>query len=152
MLGGYTRSQTIPPAQFICEDGTNIEILVSNLKNIDAGFVSRNYYAPIHLPHGCQIERIVLFGYREDALSAITLELYNKMLDTPFTTTEMASCSLTNTDGYGSAQDNSITDDIVSNSNKTYTLKLAIDNNDNIGDCWLSGVLLDYKTPELSKW
>ena len=101
------------------------------------------YYAPVILPHGATVSKVTLYGYRNDALAAMTLILYR--VDPTESVAEMAMLMADWTLGAGSIYDDTIDYATIDNENYQYILEVGLDPNDDISDVRFFGAKIEFR-------
>ena len=100
----------------------------------------QNFYAPVVLPQGAKVQKVTLYGYRDDALATLGLRMYRS--DRVGNMLIMADMSADWTDGYGSIEDTTIDYDTIDNETYTYDLMVSLSPNDDVNDVrYTAGVI-----------
>ena len=103
---------------------------------------NQSFFAHVQLPHGLTVNRVDLYGYRNDVLSVLHLWMYRN--DRAGGEDLMADITADWADGYGSKEDASIDDGLIDNDTYTYLFQLSIDPNNDVGDCAFSGAKISF--------
>lgn len=107
-----------------------------------SALTAQYYYAPVILPHGCTVTKFTLYGYRDDALSAMTTYLYRA--DHENNRSIMASCNALWVDGYNLIYDSSINNPVIDNENYMYVLRIVLNPNNAVGDIKVTGFKINF--------
>jgi len=141
-LGVNINKISIPPAAFVpSADTYDWTLTIGYLKNRTVTTI-QHFYAPVILPHGVTVTKLTLFGYRDDALSEFMAVL--ERTDRETNSNSLATVIADWTDGLNSKYDNSISNATIDNANYNYTLTLAINPNDDVGDVYFTGALIEF--------
>jgi hypothetical protein len=131
-VSATTRYASISGAAFLAATGSedtdrSFSTAASTLTNVNGGFASRTFVAPVLLPNGAIVTELKSYFYRDDAASSLSCSL--ERYDTVGTNVQMALCTSNSTAGDHSITDSTITSGTINNSGYTYSLSLVIDNN-----------------------
>jgi hypothetical protein len=130
-----TEYLAVPAAAFITEFGTTSEDRTSEdgiLRNVDAGFSTRVFLAPINLPHGAVVTNVRVYFDNNDA--AVSMYMNCKRLDSVGGESALSLAS-TPADGAGPyLDDNTISNATINNQSYSYFMEVTIDVNDNTND------------------
>lgn len=103
----------------------------------------QNFYAPVRLPQGACVKKLILYGYRSDALA--TLQLRMQWQDRANGWILMANIIADWTTGYSSGFDDSIIDPMIDNENYAYHVYVTLDPNESIYDVSFTGGLIEWE-------
>jgi hypothetical protein len=143
---GYTPPQLSPlnvhPAQFMPTNESLDYDLFDNQLISGGTFDVHFFLAPIILPNGVTVTKLTLFGYRSDALSELSVYLYqNNRADVSM---PMANVALPGTTGWQSASDDSIDYAKIDNVNYVYVAMVRLDPNDSVNDVRFTGITIEF--------
>lgn len=142
------RYYSLSPADFIIKDpftyasDWGLESLA--LKNEDAAFGGRTFYAPLHLPHDSKIYGLKFFYYRDDALSLMSCALERVNCSGAPVSQTLASVISSSTAGNAEQEDTTIDNAVVDNQNYFYRALCFIGTNDSVDDAYLKAVVISY--------
>jgi len=100
------------------------------------------YFAPVFFPNGVTVTKITIYGYRNDNLANIMVNLSRSNMagSQDFLTSLVADWF----SGWSSMYDDSISYSLIDNTSYAYLLSLSLNPNDDVGDVRLSGVKIDF--------
>jgi len=130
-----------PPAFQPRYDNQDWTIEQTYLKNRSA-LAGQSFCAPICLPHGVTVTKLILYGYRDDAASSLIL--YIMRIDRVGGQTAMVAITADWADGNGSKEDTVIGNPIIDNVNYSYNLPLYLDPNDSVNDVKFFGAKIEF--------
>ena len=142
-IPGYPKPLAVHPSAFVVGTseyewfGTTYD-----LKN-RAALTLQIWRTPVFLPDKCTVTKLILRGYRDDALAEMQLRLYGISLAGG--STIMAEILADWTDGEGEKSETTITEPVIDNENHSYMLQLNLLPNDNIDDVRFWRAQIDWK-------
>ena len=96
------------------------------------------FYAPIWLPHGATVNKLTLYGYRDDELAILRLDLVRSTR--AGVSEQMAQVLADWTTGLSSGYDDTIDYPVIDNDSYFYHLTVRLDPNDAVNDvCFEAG-------------
>ena len=139
---GFPKPLPIPPSAFVAaEDTFDWRFTATDLENRTQLTLS-SFYAPVVLPQGVTVKKLTLYGFRDDALASMQLELLRN--DRVGGHTTMAQIVADWITGHSSGYDDTITSPEIDNENYDYCLGLQLDPNDAVTDVCLTGALIEW--------
>ena len=139
----YPKPLPISPSDFLSGtdtmDWNTTGLFLRN--RVDLGL--QNFYAPVYLPQGAIVTKLILYGYRDDALA--TLEFKLEHHDREGNKVIMAQVVADWISGYLSGFDDSITDPVIDNENRGYHVMVTIEPNDSFSDVAFMGALIEWR-------
>lgn len=132
---------SIPPAAFVPTTDTQDWLIDGGKVRNNAVLDLQRFYAPAIFPNGVTVSKLTLYGFRNDPLATMVLEL--RRAGRVGSHTLMAQCTADWTDEYGSIYDDTITDPVIDNANYSYLLELSLHPNDAAQDVWLTGAVIE---------
>ena len=138
----YPKPLAIPTSAFVPQlDTQDWEILQIYVRNRSI-LTQQNYYAPVYLPDGVTVNKLTLYGNRDDAAAAMSIILRRNLRVGGGET--MAEVIADWTTGYSSKSNETIDYPVIDNENYDYSLKLLLDPNDAVTDVMLTGALIGW--------
>ena len=139
---GCPKPLSIPPGAFVPKSGTqDSEITNDDIVNSQL-ITAEKFYAPVLLPHRATVTKLTLYGFKNTSGGYVTLTLLRG--DRQGTSTVMATCSITLTTGYQSAEDDTINDPEIDNENYEYGLQVEQDADAVVTDNRFTGAKIDW--------
>ena len=140
--GAYPSPITIHPSAFTPQDDTvDYHCYEGGLRR-RADLAAGYFHAPVDLPHGVTVSKLILYGFRNDAAAA--LELILRCVTNTGSVNPMATILADWTDDNGSKEETSIGYATVDNANNSYYLYCQINPNDNVWDVILRRAVIEF--------
>lgn len=141
-IGVFPRSVSIAPTAFVPSlDTQDWEITTAAVKN-RAALTLQHLYAPIILPERAKVQKLTLYGNRNDGDATLALQL--SAFDRTQFESSMAQISADWTDGYNNKSSTEILNAVVDNDIYCYALILTLDPNDSVDDVRFTGARIDW--------
>ena len=140
---GYPKPLSIHPSAFMPSYDTYAWRYTDSTLRNNAVLTAQYFYAPVYLPQGARVTKLTLFGYREDILADLILQLFR--VTAVGTQTEMAVVIADWEADFSSKYDDTIVNPVVDNENYSYMLKVEINPNDADSDVMLSKAQIDWQ-------
>lgn len=138
----YPKPLSIHPAAFVPQlDSYDWAVDAVRLRNRVA-LSTQEYIAPINLPNGASITKVTLYGYRDDGAADLSIEVRRN--DRAGNSGFIAEVVADWTDGYGSKSEEDIDNAQINNTAYGYSVRVHLNPNDDVGDCQLTGVEIEW--------
>ena len=140
---GYPKPFILGGANFIPEQQTYDWLITgSDLRN-DTSLTPQHFHTNYLLPNGVTVNKITLYGFRNDALAEMTVRFYRFSRDG--TTELMCDVIADWTDGDGSLEQSTINYPVIDNENYAYAIRVTMDPNDATSDIKFRFLRIDWK-------
>ena len=130
---GYPKPLSIGSGAFVSQNDTYDWFIDSLTLRNRTALVSQFFNAPVFLPQGAVVTKLTFFGFRDDALSTIALQLQRRKIGEAEEVMGIVTADWTG--GEGSGYDDTIDYAKIDNENYAYWLLLTVIPNDVVTDC-----------------
>ena len=140
---GYPKPLSINPCAFRPEVDTYDYTINQQVCRNQTSLTEQYFFAPVYLPHGATVTKFTFYGYRDDVLSTMraTLQKVNR----PGVVTTLAEVIADWTIGESSGYDDTILQPVIDNENYSYIVRLFLDPNDDVMDCYGRAMVIDWQ-------
>lgn len=101
------------------------------------------FYAAVYLPQGARVTKVTLYGYRDDPLASMILQM-NRISNGGGVANLMAEITADWTGGDGSGFDDTIDEPVIDNENNAYQLSLELTPNADVTEVQFNQAKIDW--------
>ena len=140
--GIFPKPLSIGPSAFVPETDTQDWLIRGTYIQNRAALGLQEFSAAVYLPQGARVTKLTLYGYRDDGLAQLLLQLARS--SSAGVVTDMASVEADWTTGDSSGYDDTITDPVIDNENYSYHLVVTLTPNDAVNDIRFRRAQIDW--------